>query len=30
VMNHVSLLLLFLPPSNRWFSMASAMRRLRI
>lgn len=29
VMNHVSLLLLFLPPSNRWFSMASALRRSR-
>jgi len=29
VMNHVSLLLLFLSPSNRWFRMARAMRRLR-
>jgi len=29
VMNHVSLLLLFLSPSNRWFSMARTMRRLR-
>jgi hypothetical protein len=29
VMNHVSLLLLFLSPSNRWFSMARAKRRLR-
>jgi hypothetical protein len=29
VMNHVSLLLLFLSPSNRWFRMARVMRRLR-
>jgi hypothetical protein len=29
VMNHLSLLLLFLSPSNRWFRMARAMRRLQ-
>jgi hypothetical protein len=30
VMNHVSLLMLFLPPSNRWFKMARVMRRLKV
>jgi len=26
LMNHLSLILLFLPPSNRWFKMAKGMR----
>jgi hypothetical protein len=30
VMNHLSLLLLFLSPSNRWFKMARAIRRLQV